>query len=156
METTNYMNAADFGVKKLRQLKARHTSVSKKCQTLQDRIAALETAIREKQARAQAIVETLQGQQLSDRAIRETLAREFGVAKARRSMSKRQSRKLDSTVSEQVVAYVQQSSGVSMKDCWEHFSEVDRVSVARYLRAAAKNGVVRAEGNTRQRKYFAV
>ena len=152
---TNYMNAADFGTKKLRQLKARHASVSKKCQTLEERIANLETAVQEKQARAQAIVEALRGQQLSDKAIRETLAREFGVArKAHRSM-KRQSRKLDGSVSEQVIAFVQQNNGVSMKNCWEHFPDVDRASVAQYLRAAAKNGVVRAEGNTRQRKYFA-
>ena len=94
---------------------------------------------------------------LSTDTIALTLTKEYGrTRKPAPAGEARKSHKISQEEQDAVLAFINSKPETTAKEIWGQFDSLDKQGISLTVKRLVSGGKVRAEGNTRQRKYFPV
>lgn len=86
-----------------------------------------------------------------------TLTKEYGrTRKPAPAGEARKSHKISQEEQDAVLAFINSKPETTAKEIWGQFDSLDKQGISLTVKRLVSNGKVRAEGNTRQRKYFPI
>jgi predicted HTH transcriptional regulator len=94
---------------------------------------------------------------LSEDTVAELLRKEYGrTRKPAPTGEARKSHKIEAEAQEAVLNFINSKPETTAREIWDQFQTMDKQGISMTVKKLVVEGKIRAEGNTRQRKYYPI